>query len=184
MKRAPVPVEKGFRVRLMSPLGSYPADSFIAPSAAIVTSPEICFSVVRVRMTWGFSEVDDLDPIEIPLLGSIILSGEGGDPAIYPYPAYQRVLLESDTDEELAHSSRLPNSRKMERQSRKQFLNEPKCFEKGLRKEASKERFSANGEQIIRNTSKGRFVVFWKSTAYSPYFVGGHRRMLATRSNR
>lgn len=106
MRLASAPVEKGFQVRLMSPLGSYPADSFIAASAALVVDPEICFSVVRVKQVdWGFSEVDRLDPREIPLLGSIILSGEGGDPYIYPYPTHQELLLESRADEELNEES-------------------------------------------------------------------------------
>lgn len=103
MKLSAVPVEKGFRVCAMSPLGTYPANSFVAPSAALIVDPEICFSVVRVKgMDWGFSEVDTLHPLEIPLLGCISLAGQDNDIAFYPYPSYRTILLESDSAEELS----------------------------------------------------------------------------------
>jgi len=54
-------------------------------------------------------------------------------------------LPESD---EFGHSSRVPKPLKMDQQSRKHLLDEPKCIEKGLRKEAGKARLSANGERI------------------------------------
>lgn len=88
MKPSPVPVPQGFHVTLMSPLGSYPTSSIILDNAAYVMSPEICFSIVRVEEEdWGFSEVDMLSPLEIPLLGSVLLAGPG-----YPYPMYGLTL--------------------------------------------------------------------------------------------
>jgi hypothetical protein len=87
-----MPVASGFHVRLMSPLGIYPVDSIILADAAFIASPELCFSIVRiVKEDWGFSEVDSLAPLDIPLLGGLILSGAG-----YPYP-FSGVTLESDT---------------------------------------------------------------------------------------
>src|SRR5271163_2767024 len=102
MKPFPLPTEEGFHVRLMSPLGSYPAHSFVAPSAALVVDAEICFSIVRIRKKEsGFSEVDDLNPSEIPLLGCITLAGQNDASAIRPYPSYQTMLLESGIDQHL-----------------------------------------------------------------------------------
>lgn len=102
MKLSHKPVEKGFLVRLMSPLGNYPSDTFFANSAALVIALEICLSIVRVKgEDWSFSEVDSLTPPEIPLLGSILLSGEGGDPYIYPYPSGHVLLLQTASDEPL-----------------------------------------------------------------------------------
>lgn len=96
MKVSYEPVESGFHVRLMSPLGRYPPSSFIGDSAALVVSPEVCFSVVRVKARdWGFSEIDGLTPAEIPLLGSILLSGEAGEPYVYPYPSGYHLMLEA-----------------------------------------------------------------------------------------
>jgi hypothetical protein len=71
----------GFRVRLMSPLGRYPADNFCSDSDALIVSPEICFSIVRVGkggLHWGFSEVEILTVPELPLIGCILLAGEAG----------------------------------------------------------------------------------------------------------
>jgi hypothetical protein len=66
----------------------------------MAVSPEICFSIVRVKgVDWSFSEVDDLNPLEIPLLGSILLSGKAGDPYIYPYPTQRTLLLETASEE-------------------------------------------------------------------------------------
>ncbi len=97
MKLSSSPTEKGFRVRLMSPLGRYPADSFCSESAALIISPEICFSIVRMRRnTWGFAEREVLTELEIPLFGSILLAGEDGQPHLYPYPTGHSVFLEID----------------------------------------------------------------------------------------
>lgn len=99
MKLSYKPVEEGFQVRLMSPLGSYPSSNFVAESAALVVTPELCFSIARVKgADWSFSEVDKLCPREIPLLGTVLLSGDAGDPYIYPYPADTEVLLETTAD--------------------------------------------------------------------------------------
>jgi hypothetical protein len=98
MKISHMPIKKGFQVRLMSPLGRYPASTFSAESAALVISPEICFSIVRVpKEDWSFSEVDILSALEIPLYGSILLAGEPGTPYHYPYPSSYSVLLETET---------------------------------------------------------------------------------------
>ncbi len=104
MKLSRNPIEKGFRVRLMSPLGRYPANNLCSESAALIISPDICFSIVRVPRedwNWGFSEVDVLTPHEIPLYGSILLSGEAGTPYLYPYPTSYCVLLETETLEDI-----------------------------------------------------------------------------------
>ena len=95
-------IEKGFRARLMSPLGRYPADSFCAESAALVISPEICFSIVKVqREDWGYLEADILTAAEIPLFGSILLAGEAGTPYLYPYPTRYSVLFETESLENI-----------------------------------------------------------------------------------
>ena len=102
VKTSGIPIKRGFQARLMSPLGSYPANSYVTGTAAMVIGPEICFSIVRVKgEDWSFSEVDSLTPLEIPLLGSILLSGEAGDPYIYPYPSSRDLLLETGSEENL-----------------------------------------------------------------------------------
>jgi hypothetical protein len=102
MKVSHEPIETGFRVRLMSPLGSYPANTFTTKSATLVVTPEICFSIVRVKgEDWSFSEVDSLTPLEIPLLGSILLSVSSGNRYIYPYPTDHELLLETSDKEDI-----------------------------------------------------------------------------------
>lgn len=94
MKPSYKPVNCGFRVRLMSPLGVYPDHSIIFKDAAFIVNSDLCFSIVRiVKEDWGFSEVDSLSPLDIPLLGSLLLSRAG-----YPYPI-SGVELESATQE-------------------------------------------------------------------------------------
>jgi len=101
MKLSSSPTDKGFRVRLMSPLGCYPADSFHSESAALIVSPEICFSIVRMRRNvWGFAEREILTELEIPLFGSILLAGKDGEPHLYPYPTGHWVSLEIDSFED------------------------------------------------------------------------------------
>lgn len=96
MKQSYKPVASGFHIRLMSPLGVYPDRSIILADAAFIVEPELCFSMVRiVKEDWGFSEVDSLDPLDVPLFGSLILSGAG-----YPYP-FSGVILESEMWETL-----------------------------------------------------------------------------------
>lgn len=100
------PVKKGFRTRLMSPLGRYPGDNFFAGSAALIVSPEICFSINQVtKNDRGLSEVDSLNVFELPLLGSILLAGEGGTPYLYPYPTSFSLLLETDNVEEISEQA-------------------------------------------------------------------------------
>jgi hypothetical protein len=107
----------------MSSLGRYPADSFVAPSAALLVSPEICFSVVRIeKEDWGFSEVDIIKQEEIPLLGSILLAGEPGTPYTYPYPTYHSVSLATDSLEDIGERQVV--------ESRTFLLNEIKKEEK------------------------------------------------------
>jgi hypothetical protein len=82
----------------MSPLGIYPAETFLRPSAALVTAPDICFSVVRLRDAWNsndFSEVDSLLPIEIPLLAAVLLAVADGERYVEPYPTHQTIHLRS-----------------------------------------------------------------------------------------
>jgi len=80
----------------MSPLGIYPSRSILLANAALIVCHEMCFSIVRiVKEDWGFSEVDSLAPVDIPLLGSLVLSGAG-----YPYP-FSGVTLEAETQEAL-----------------------------------------------------------------------------------
>jgi len=52
---------------------------------------------VRVpRRGGGFSELDCLSAFEIPLYGSILLSGEAGSPYLYPYPTGSSVTLKTE----------------------------------------------------------------------------------------
>jgi hypothetical protein len=90
------PVSLGFRVRLMSPLGTYPYESILSDDAAFVVTSDLSFSIVRiVEEDWGFSEVDSLSPLDIPLFGALLLSGAG-----YPYP-FSGVELEAEKREPL-----------------------------------------------------------------------------------
>jgi hypothetical protein len=104
MKFSYNPVSKGFYVRLMSPIGRYPAKSFRSPTAALIVSTDICFSIVQIsKEDWSFSEVDILNKLEIPLFGSILLAGEAGTPYLYPYPAYS-LTLETESLEKIEDS--------------------------------------------------------------------------------
>src|SRR5215469_4303923 len=94
MEHSSVSVKNCFLVRLMSPLGCYPADSLLSASAALMVSPDICFSIVRVEEGWS-TEVDTLNAAEIPLFGSILLTGEAGSPYLYPYPTVHLIKTES-----------------------------------------------------------------------------------------
>jgi len=85
----------GFIVRLLSPLGSYPAESFIGKDERMMVGPGLCFTVTKSRADDSFSEIDRLEPVEIPLLGRILLCTEKGDPRICPYPAYTSLPLYS-----------------------------------------------------------------------------------------
>jgi hypothetical protein len=90
------PVSLGFRLTLMSPLGAYPLDSIVSDDAAFIVTSDISFSIVRiVEEDWGFSEVDPLSPLDIPLLGALLLSGAG-----YPYP-FGGVELQAEKRETL-----------------------------------------------------------------------------------
>jgi hypothetical protein len=96
MKISYKPVSLGFRVRLMSPLGTYPYESIVSDDAAFVVTRDLSFSIVRImEEDWGFSEVDSLSPVDIPLLGALLLSGAG-----YPYP-FGGVELEAERREPL-----------------------------------------------------------------------------------
>ena len=94
MKPSYLSAENNFCVRLMSPLGRYPAESLYCETAALIISPEICFSVTQIGRGHGWaSEVDRLTPAEIPLFGSVVLSGEVGHPYLYPYPTVDAITL-------------------------------------------------------------------------------------------
>jgi hypothetical protein len=80
----------------MSPLGTYPTDTFLGSSAALVSSSDICFSIVRLqgeRQHHHFSEVDSLLPIEVPLLAALILAVDEGERYTLPYPMHQTIFL-------------------------------------------------------------------------------------------
>jgi hypothetical protein len=81
---------------MMSPLGRYPECSVILEDAALVVEKDLCYTVVRiVTEDWGFSEVDDLSPLEIPFLASLLLARAG-----LPYP-YGGVVLKAGGPEPL-----------------------------------------------------------------------------------
>jgi hypothetical protein len=102
MKYSYKPVDRGFRVHLMSPLGRYPAEGFLTPAASLIVNPDICFSIVRIpKEDWSFSEVKILNRLEIPLFGSILLAGEAGTPHLFPYPSGFSLTLETETLEEI-----------------------------------------------------------------------------------
>ena len=106
MKLSHKQIERGFHLRLMSPLGRYPADSFISESAALIVSAEFCFSVVRVsRRDWSFSEVDLLTAREIPLLGSFLFAGAPGTPYLFPYPTDYSVVVETERFENIEETN-------------------------------------------------------------------------------
>ena len=91
MRKSYKPVSCGFYVRMMSPLGLYPDKDIILDDACLIATPEICFSIIRIKEEdWGFSEVDSLTPQEIPLLGSLLLPRVGS-----PYPVHG-VTLEAN----------------------------------------------------------------------------------------
>ena len=102
----------GFIVRLLSPLGSYPAESFIGKDERMMVGPDLCFTVTKSRVDDSFSEIDRLEPVEIPLLGTILLCTEKDQFSICPYPAYTSLHLYSRagtdlTDEIAAEARRL-----------------------------------------------------------------------------
>ena len=97
-----MPIEKGFRVRLLSPMGEYPPQSFFSQSAALIISPDVCFTITRVQSRdWSFSEADSLTRIELPLYGSMLLCGEPGTPHCSPYPTSVLTDLGTISDEEI-----------------------------------------------------------------------------------
>lgn len=91
----------GFQVRLLSPLGSYPLHTFSNGAAAIAIYPDICFSIVDWTEEEGFSEIDNLTPAEIPILGAIMLCVEKGERPIYPYPTHQSLLLRKSDSQDV-----------------------------------------------------------------------------------
>lgn len=96
MKPSYKPVACGLDVCLMSPLGAYPDTSLVFEDTALVIDSQACFSIIRIKKEdWGFSEVDSLSPLQIPLLGGLLLSGVG-----CPYPAHG-LTLESASHEQL-----------------------------------------------------------------------------------
>jgi hypothetical protein len=99
----PYPFTKGITVRLLSPLGQYPAKTFLSPDAAMVVTDEICAMLVRYTANWDFSEVDSLAPEEIPILATMLLCVKKDQPRILPYPTdYFAVLPSEGGDADLA----------------------------------------------------------------------------------
>jgi hypothetical protein len=88
--------QHGYQLRLMSPLGTYPDETFLGANAALVIAQDICFSMVRLQDEWehnSFSEVDPLNPTEIPLFGALMLAVDGGERYMLPYPTHQAIVL-------------------------------------------------------------------------------------------
>jgi hypothetical protein len=59
----------------------------------MVIESEVCFTVNRIFENEGFSEIDDLAPLEIPLLATILLCAEKDEARIFPYPTHQSLRL-------------------------------------------------------------------------------------------
>jgi hypothetical protein len=77
-----------FIVRLLSPLGSYPTEGFRTDFEAMVTTSDLCFTVTSVsKDDDSFSEIDNLAPAELPLLGSIMLCADSDQFRLHPYPS-------------------------------------------------------------------------------------------------
>lgn len=79
-------------IRVMSPLGVYPAESVINTNSAFITSEDICFSVVphsrdRIDVEHYYSEVEWATINEIKLFSSILqcVDREIGYSRIYPF---------------------------------------------------------------------------------------------------
>lgn len=88
----------------MSPLGSYPEETFLGTTSALATAPDICFSIVRLHRGlehWDFSEVDTLSPVEVPLLAALTLAVDEGERYIEPYPTHQAIYLRASSDRSL-----------------------------------------------------------------------------------
>ena len=80
----------------MSPLGTYPEETFLGTNAALANTPDISFSMVRLQDEWksnSFSEVDTLHPTEVPLFGALMLAVDDGEQYIFPYPTHQEIVL-------------------------------------------------------------------------------------------
>jgi hypothetical protein len=85
----------------------------------------------------------------------------------------------------LTHSSRLPNSRKMERESQRHLLDEPKCIEKVYERMLVRQGFWC--QWLSRSPGTPVRVDLWcfgSPLHIHLYFVGGHRRLLGTSGNR
>jgi hypothetical protein len=96
---------RDFLVRLMSPIGSYPARPFLEGSSALGVAPDICFSIVRRREEQGFSEIEFLKPEEIPLFAALLLCVEVGEAPILPYPTHHSLSLPAIDDQSLGDNN-------------------------------------------------------------------------------
>lgn len=100
----------GFILRLLSPLGSYPAESFVGADERMIVGSDLCFMMTKSRQDDSFSEIDQLDPVEIPLLGTMLLCTEKDETRICPYPADTLLHLYShsgsDLTDEIAEEGR------------------------------------------------------------------------------
>ncbi|MBZ5527039.1 MAG: hypothetical protein LAN71_03930 [Acidobacteriia bacterium] len=88
----------------MSPMGTYPEETFLGSNVALGIAPDICFSIVRLQDEWenaGFSEVDALLPIEVPLFAALMLAVDDGKRYILPYPTHQSICLRAVSGHQL-----------------------------------------------------------------------------------
>jgi hypothetical protein len=94
MRLSRTPARRGFYIKLMSPLGWYPSKNVILKRVALIVSPKLCFTILRIsKRDWSFSEVDLLRAKDIPFLGSILLANVG-----YPYPMQGVSVSEDDAE--------------------------------------------------------------------------------------
>jgi hypothetical protein len=84
------PIFEGVSIRLLSPLGDYPAGEFRNPEASIVVRPDLIAMVtsfVRVETPEDYySETEFLSPFEIRLLAAVLLSWDTDSGMFGLYP--------------------------------------------------------------------------------------------------
>jgi hypothetical protein len=84
------PIPAGVSIRLLSPLGDYPAGGFRSPEASIVVGPDLIAMVtsfVKVETPEGYySETEFLSPFEVRLLAAVLLSWDTDSGMFCLYP--------------------------------------------------------------------------------------------------
>lgn len=90
-----------FIARLLSPLGSYPEQTFSTESEALCVSPDLCFSIVRERGEQHFSEIDHVSPQEVPLFAAMFLCGDKEQGFLLPYPTQYFVTVPASVGQSL-----------------------------------------------------------------------------------